>query len=336
MQSTVPSDFRRVLFSSLPSSLLPHNLQAPEFRILFPTVLTTELWATPTEADIREVVDRTPSEVLFPQPGETKVRVLEFRPEKTSDSKVAKEAVDQMLSSGGGALTRGDLHRTMSTDYFVVLSGHVTLSAEDRDVELSAGDTVVCLGALHGWSCRTASSARIFSVLVGAENHGDTTSGTFVSESLVETTKPHSIRRVVLGHDPSGLARILEDARAALPARLWSTEGSVPDNTVRGDRLQLVSQAAPDSFATSFEVNDLEPGEHLTLQAEAAQVVGVVLEGALTGLGTGESGARHSLATGDTFVSVGENLQWSNESHATARIGWVVLRGTDADVPSSH
>ncbi|HEY7105831.1 MAG TPA: cupin domain-containing protein [Acidimicrobiia bacterium] len=43
------------------------------------------------------------------------------------------------------------LHRTDTLDYDIVVSGLVTLTLEEGEVELHPGDSVVIPGVLHGW-----------------------------------------------------------------------------------------------------------------------------------------------------------------------------------------
>lgn len=63
-----------------------------------------------------------------------------------------------------------DMHRTVSLDYFVVVSGEVDLEVDDGVKEvLRAGDTVVIRGTMHKWVNRGREWVRIVAVVVDAE-----------------------------------------------------------------------------------------------------------------------------------------------------------------------
>ena len=48
--------------------------------------------------------------------------------------------------------TKPIIHRTATTDYWVILEGEATLVTDKDEINLRAGDTVVVRGAHHGWS----------------------------------------------------------------------------------------------------------------------------------------------------------------------------------------
>lgn len=319
MPNTFPADFARAVIRQ--GKVL--DAPTPDFIVLFPTTSTSELWATPTAIDPSDATDYTPDKVLFPHPGEMKFRVLEFNP-APADA-VSDDAVDEMLSSGGGSGTRGDLHRTMSTDYFVVLSGRITLMSEDGVVDLEPGDTAICLGGMHGWVCRTSESARIFSVLVGAENFGEDGSEPFRAALAAVPGSESAVRRVILGHNPDGRAAILSDQHVRVPAQLWSSD-STPNNVVRGDRGSNGLEQ-PDPQGTRFLIDDLATGETHRLPNPQGQVLGVVVNGRVRLQGGSESASLH-LATHDTFIIVGSDA--SVIAHeGPVRIALVALAGSE-------
>jgi quercetin dioxygenase-like cupin family protein len=62
------------------------------------------------------------------------------------------------------------MHRTISLDFGVVLSGEVVLELDDGvETTVKAGDTVVQRGTIHAWHNRTDELARILFVLVPSE-----------------------------------------------------------------------------------------------------------------------------------------------------------------------
>lgn len=63
-----------------------------------------------------------------------------------------------------------DMHRTVSLDYRVVVSGEVGLEVDDGVKEvLRAGDTLVIRGAKHKWANRGREWVKIVAVVVDAE-----------------------------------------------------------------------------------------------------------------------------------------------------------------------
>lgn len=48
--------------------------------------------------------------------------------------------------------TQPVIHRTATTDYWVILEGAATLFTDKDEIHLKAGDTVIVRGAYHGWS----------------------------------------------------------------------------------------------------------------------------------------------------------------------------------------
>lgn len=52
----------------------------------------------------------------------------------------------------GQAGTQPVIHRTATTDYWIILEGAATLVTDKDEIHLTAGDTVIVRGAYHGWS----------------------------------------------------------------------------------------------------------------------------------------------------------------------------------------
>ena len=63
-------------------------------------------------------------------------------------------------------------HRSDTLDYVVVLSGQVTLLLEDGEVVLSAGDSVVIPGVMHGWRSGPEGCVSM-AMLVALQDPGD-------------------------------------------------------------------------------------------------------------------------------------------------------------------
>ncbi|PGH12968.1 hypothetical protein AJ79_03941 [Helicocarpus griseus UAMH5409] len=64
----------------------------------------------------------------------------------------------------------GFMHRTLSIDFGVVLSGEVTLELDDGlKTTLKTGDVVVQRGTIHGWSNSTAGPVRMLFAMLPSE-----------------------------------------------------------------------------------------------------------------------------------------------------------------------
>lgn len=63
----------------------------------------------------------------------------------------------------------GRMHRTVSIDYAVVLSGEIVMQLDDTEVTLKAGDVLVQRGTIHNWINRGTRPCVVAFVLVGAK-----------------------------------------------------------------------------------------------------------------------------------------------------------------------
>jgi quercetin dioxygenase-like cupin family protein len=66
----------------------------------------------------------------------------------------------------------GNMHRTETIDYVIVISGEVEMDLDDSTVRLRAGDVLVQRGTNHAWVNRGTAPARIAFVLIDAEPLG--------------------------------------------------------------------------------------------------------------------------------------------------------------------
>ncbi|KAJ6526217.1 hypothetical protein DFH09DRAFT_1187774 [Mycena vulgaris] len=72
----------------------------------------------------------------------------------------------ELAAPGGSA----PMHRTLSVDYAVVLSGEIVLSLDGGEEKtVKTGEFMVQRGANHAWHNRTQQPCRILVVMVGAE-----------------------------------------------------------------------------------------------------------------------------------------------------------------------
>ena len=110
-------------------------------------LVSTLLWVTDeSPANLAGSADRAAREIgIPPPPNGSLFRVVDFPP---------------------GA--KGDMHRTRSIDYAVVLEGEIDMLLEDSVVHLRAGDVLVQRGTAHAWVNRGAANCRIAFVLLDA------------------------------------------------------------------------------------------------------------------------------------------------------------------------
>jgi quercetin dioxygenase-like cupin family protein len=66
----------------------------------------------------------------------------------------------------------GDMHRTDTIDFIVVIEGEIDMDMEQSRVTLRAGDTMVQRGTFHSWVNRSQARARIAITLVDGERLG--------------------------------------------------------------------------------------------------------------------------------------------------------------------
>ncbi|MEO3854279.1 cupin domain-containing protein [Acrocarpospora sp. B8E8] len=275
--------------------------------------------------DLTSAVDRAPTTVAFPQPGQVIARLLEFRPASADEVASEQAAVEDLMADSGA--TRGDLHRTQTSDFFSVVAGEVTLKADGEEVQLSEGDFAICLGAMHGWSCHTSSSARVFAVLTGARDYGDTDSVDIEFAGSPPAGRSRTARRVVLGHDSTGTARILDDRAVALSSRLWDTDGPVPTNRVTRDRwAPSTTESGALSRAQGFEVVAVNGAGSERVSGRNHTLIGIVIRGKVT-LTVDRCAEEAALACGDMFVLNGFDATFSCPSDKPALVSFVSLSG---------
>jgi quercetin dioxygenase-like cupin family protein len=65
---------------------------------------------------------------------------------------------------------RPGMHSSPSQDFDIVLEGTVGLELDDGETLLQAGDVVVLNGAMHRWHNRGSTTAKMVSVVIGAEH----------------------------------------------------------------------------------------------------------------------------------------------------------------------
>ncbi len=86
---------------------------------------------------------------------------------KTDSTRLPNGAVFRIVCYAPG--TVGRMHRTVTLDYAIVLSGSIVLMMDDDvEVTLQTGDVLVQRGTIHNWTNRGAERCTIAFVLIDA------------------------------------------------------------------------------------------------------------------------------------------------------------------------
>jgi quercetin dioxygenase-like cupin family protein len=111
-------------------------------------LISTLLWTTDeSPADAQHGDDRAAREIGIPPPERGSIfRIVDFPP---------------------GA--KGEMHRTRSIDYAVVIEGEIDMLLPDAEVHLRAGDVLVQQASDHAWENRGQASCRIAFILIDAK-----------------------------------------------------------------------------------------------------------------------------------------------------------------------
>ena len=111
-------------------------------------LVSTLLWTTDeSPANVSRKDDRAAREVGIPPPERGSIfRVVDFPP---------------------GA--KGEMHRTRSIDYAVVIEGEIDMLLPDGEVHLRAGDVLVQQATDHAWENRSKANCRIAFILIDAK-----------------------------------------------------------------------------------------------------------------------------------------------------------------------
>ena len=79
-------------------------------------------------------------------------------------------AIFRIISYAPGVTPR--MHRTLTIDYAVVMSGEIVMALDDGEVVLRAGDVLVQRGTIHNWDNRGSEPCVIAFVLIAAHPVG--------------------------------------------------------------------------------------------------------------------------------------------------------------------
>jgi quercetin dioxygenase-like cupin family protein len=141
---------RRIVTGQDPQgrSVVLYDGPAPNVKRRPSGLVSTLLWATDeSPADAARSDDRAAREIGIPPPERGSIfRVVDFPP---------------------GA--KGEMHRTRSIDYAVVIEGEIDMLLPDRELHLRAGDVLVQQATDHAWENRGATTCRIAFILIDAK-----------------------------------------------------------------------------------------------------------------------------------------------------------------------
>lgn len=143
-----------------------------------PTYACTDFWkALELPADNSPGTAGDPCSVPFvvaPPPGGCVFRVVEFPPDSHWEAKVAamggSAPVDETAKvAKGGAVRHGQMHRTRSLDFAIVLSGEIFAVMDVGETKMTAGDMLVQRGTNHAWANRSDKPCNVVFILVDAK-----------------------------------------------------------------------------------------------------------------------------------------------------------------------
>lgn len=140
----------------------------------FPGLVMHELWAT-AEMPARPAsgVDRALRRVrIEPERRGTVFRVIELPPDDMSAAVDHRDADAEFGLSGQSERARIErhrtMHRTLTLDYLVVLSGEMWMLLDDGEVLLTPGTCVIQQATAHGFSNRSSDYCVFAAVLIEA------------------------------------------------------------------------------------------------------------------------------------------------------------------------
>jgi mannose-6-phosphate isomerase-like protein (cupin superfamily) len=140
-------------------------------------ITNTLLWVTDsTPADLSNQEDAAIKKVgVVAPPGGTIFRVVEFGPERELKTDFETRL---RIFRGTGLAPEGDsrerprhpaMHRTMTIDYALILSGEIDMLLDDSEIHLKAGDVVIQRGTNHAWSNRGNEPCKVAFIMVDAK-----------------------------------------------------------------------------------------------------------------------------------------------------------------------
>ena len=151
-----------------------------EDGLVFHEVWQTRASPAPIERALDEPAEQGIS--LLPARGGTRLRIIDFPPERTGGEPVTPELARAAFAAIGApdaAMHRGEgsphpfMHRTETVDYGIVLEGEIVLVLDGGETQLKAGDVVIQRGTSHAWANRSGGNCRMAFILIDGAFAGD-------------------------------------------------------------------------------------------------------------------------------------------------------------------
>ena len=131
-------------------AVIVHDGPAPNAKVRPSGLVSTLLWTTEESPAALGESDRGNLDIGIPPPREGSIfRVVDFP-----------------------AGAKGEMHRTRSVDYGIVIEGEIDMLLPEGEVHLRAGDVLVQQGTEHAWENRGAANCRIAFILIDAREGG--------------------------------------------------------------------------------------------------------------------------------------------------------------------
>jgi hypothetical protein len=143
-----------------------------------PTYAVTDFWkALELPADNSAATANDPCSVPFvvaPPTGGCVFRVVEFPPDHHWEAKVTamggSAPVDETAQAAkGGNVRHGQMHRTRSLDFAIVVSGEIWALMDIGEKKMTAGDMLVQRGTNHAWANRSDKPCHVAFILIDAK-----------------------------------------------------------------------------------------------------------------------------------------------------------------------
>ena len=161
------------------AALVPPSADIKKFRLIVTghddggqSVFLTDQIADNSTASAKD-----PCQVPFvvaPPTGGCVFRVVEFPPDHHWQAKVdamgGSAPVDETARvAKGGAVRHGQMHRTRSLDFAIVLSGEIWAIMDVGEKKMVAGDMLVQRGTNHAWANRSDKPCNVVFILIDAK-----------------------------------------------------------------------------------------------------------------------------------------------------------------------
>jgi len=128
-------------------AVIVYDGAAPNAKLRPSGLVSTLLWTTEESPASLADTDRGSKEIGIPPPRDGSIfRVVDFP-----------------------AGAKGEMHRTRSVDYGIVIEGEIDMLLPEGEVHLRAGDVLVQQATEHAWENRGRASCRIAFILIDAQ-----------------------------------------------------------------------------------------------------------------------------------------------------------------------